>query len=84
MIENRNQLIGLLSTTKGYKDKHPEHAAEILDLLDAVGLCIVPREPTREMWAAGGDAVVGYKQRHHDKVVEGVWSAMLSTSPAVA
>ena len=47
------------------------------------GWMMVPREPTREMWAAGGDAVVGYKQRHHDKVVEQIWSVMLAASPQV-
>lgn len=41
----------------------------------------VPVEPTREMWAAGANAVVGYKQRHHDKVVEDVWLAMLTAAP---
>lgn len=44
----------------------------------AEGYVLVPVEPTREMWAAGGDAVVGYKQRHHDKVVEEIWSAMIA------
>lgn len=43
---------------------------------------LVPMEPTREMWAAGANAVIGYKQRHHDKVVADVWSAMLSAAPA--
>lgn len=43
---------------------------------------LVPVEPTREMWAAGANAVIGYKQRHHDKVVADVWSAMLSAAPA--
>lgn len=40
------------------------------------------REPTRLMWAVGGDAVVGYKQRNHDKVVEGVWNGMLDAAAA--
>lgn len=43
---------------------------------------VVPVEPTREMWAAGADAVIGYKQRHHDKVVEQIWTAMLAAHPA--
>lgn len=42
----------------------------------------VPKEPTMAMWAAGGDAVVGYKNRHHDAVVEQVWQAMLAAAPA--
>lgn len=45
-------------------------------------MMVVPVEPTREMWAAGGNAVIGYKQRHHDKVVADIWSAMLSAAPA--
>jgi hypothetical protein len=45
------------------------------------GFVRVPREPTREMWAAGGNVIVGYKQRHHDKVVADVWSAMLAAAP---
>lgn len=44
---------------------------------EADGKQMVPVEPTREMWAAGANAIVGYKQRHHDKVVADVWSAML-------
>jgi hypothetical protein len=45
------------------------------------GYVLVPIEPTREMWAAMGDAVVGYKQRHHDKVTEEIWSAGLKAAP---
>lgn len=44
------------------------------------GYVMVPVEPTREMWAAGGNAVVGYKNRHHDKVVAEIWLAMLAAS----
>jgi hypothetical protein len=43
---------------------------------------LVPREPTREMWAAMGNAVVGYKQRHHDKVSEAVWKGALAARPS--
>ena len=82
MIENRRQLIGLLSTTPGYADKHPERAVEILDTLEAAGLCVVPREPTRAMWVAGGDAVVGKTNVHHDTVTDAAWRAMVSASPA--
>jgi hypothetical protein len=41
----------------------------------------VPNQPTREMWAAMGDALFGYKQRHHDKVAADVWNAALAASP---
>lgn len=53
----------------------------LLALLDERGFVMVPKEPVREMWAAGGNAVVGYKERHHDKVVDAVWSGMLAASP---
>ena len=46
------------------------------------GYKLVPIVPAREMWAAGADAVVGYKQRHHDKVVADLWGAMLAAVPA--
>ena len=49
---------------------------------DAVRL--VPVEPTREMWAAGGTAACQTANQHHDKVVEAVWSAMLAAAPAPA
>jgi hypothetical protein len=84
MIENRAQLIGLLSTTAGYADKHPTEAEDILKTLDAVGLVVVPREPTRAMRAAGGDAVVGRTTVHHDQVTEAAWAAMVAASPALA
>lgn len=43
----------------------------------------VPVEPTREMWAAGGTAACQAANQHHDKVVEGVWSAMVAAAPAL-
>ncbi len=46
------------------------------------GWKLVPREPTHEMWAAMGDALVGYKQRHHDKVAEELWQAVYDAAPA--
>lgn len=51
-----------------------EHTAQaaIIALFDAIG------EPTRAMWAAGGDAVVGKTSVHHDVVTEAVWTAMLT------
>jgi hypothetical protein len=42
---------------------------------------LVPREPTREMWAAMGNALVGYRQRHHDKVAADLWPAVLAAAP---
>ena len=61
------------------------HAAASLDalrtFLAANGLRVVPVEPEQPMWAAGGNAVVGYKSRHHDKVVEAVWGGMLAAYP---
>jgi phytoene/squalene synthetase len=45
------------------------------------GWVMVPKEPTREMWAAMADTLYGYKSRHHDKVVGDLWKAMLSVAP---
>ncbi|TPK14118.1 hypothetical protein [Mesorhizobium sp. B2-5-11] len=45
------------------------------------GWVLVPKEPTREMWAAMADTLYGYKNRHHDKVVSDLWEAMLAASP---
>jgi hypothetical protein len=45
------------------------------------GWVLVPREPTREMWAAMGDALVGYRQRHHDAVAAALWNAVLAAAP---
>jgi hypothetical protein len=47
---------------------------------------MVPREPTREMWAASGDALVklvGAGILHHDKLSEAAWTAMLAASPPI-
>ena len=49
--------------------------------LDKAGFVIVPKEPTREMWAAGGDACVTKVNVHHDKVVGDVWNAMVKAAP---
>jgi hypothetical protein len=38
------------------------------------------KEPSREMWAAGADAVVGKTSVHHDVVVDAVWRAV-TTAP---
>ncbi len=42
---------------------------------------MVPREPTREMWAAMGDAFYGHRNRHHDAVAQDFWTAALSKAP---
>ena len=48
----------------------------------AEGWVLFPREPSREMWAAMGNALVGYKQRHHDKVAEVLWNSLLALRPS--
>lgn len=52
---------------------------ELQKLFD--GHQLVPVEPTRPMWAAMGDALVGYRQRHHDKVAGDLWQAVLRAAP---
>ena len=42
---------------------------------------LVPIEPTREMWAAAGDAVVALNGQHHDSISEAVYKAMLAAAP---
>lgn len=42
---------------------------------------LVPVKPTREMWAAAGDAVVALKSQHHDAISEAVYKAMLAAAP---
>ena len=42
----------------------------------------MPEEPTREMWAAMGDVLVGYKNRHHDKVAADIYAAIRANLPA--
>lgn len=59
---------------------------------EADGMVLVPREPTRAMWAAGGTAVVNTREKsgNHDHMVEAVWQAMIAAAgekpaaPAVA
>ena len=46
------------------------------------GWRLVPVEPTREMWAAAGNAVVGDVTIHHDIIVERCWTAMLQAAPS--
>lgn len=50
------------------------------------GYKLVPVEPTREMWAAMGDAICDLQRRYignHDKISEAVWAAGVSASPDV-
>lgn len=42
---------------------------------------LVPVNPTREMWAAAGDAVVALNSQHHDAISEAVYKAMLAAAP---
>ena len=48
---NRNELIGLLSTTSGYAGRHPEDAEEILNLLADCGMMVVPCYNGDGKWA---------------------------------
>lgn len=47
------------------------------------GYCVVPVDPTREMWAASGDAVVKINGIgvHHDIVSRVVFDSMISAAP---
>lgn len=56
------------------------NADAILRALDAAGMCVVPQGPTREMWAAGGNAVVSRRDVHHDVIVAAVWRAMVAAA----
>lgn len=52
-------------------------------LIAAAGYAVVPVEPTREMWAASGNALVNGRVKlkaHHDYLSETVWTAMISAS----
>jgi len=44
---------------------------------------LVPLDPTREMWAAAGDAVVALTSQHHDAISEAVYKAMLDAAPKI-
>lgn len=46
---------------------------------------LLPAEPTREMWAASGDAInkFGHRlKRHHDCYSTAVWEAMKAAAPS--
>lgn len=48
------------------------------------GWVLVPEEPTCEMWAAAGDAVVRLQSlgvSHHDKLIEASWTALIDAAP---
>lgn len=51
--------------------------------LDAAGYVLLPKEPTREMWAASGTEICNASlgRVHHDKITETVWTAMLAAAP---
>jgi hypothetical protein len=44
------------------------------------GYVLIPREPTRGMWAACGDAVVGNTSVHHDVVVGLIYRAIVAVA----
>lgn len=57
-------------------------AIEAIAALEAAGAKIVWREPTREMWAAAGNAQMGKNLgMHHDAVTTLVWTALFDASP---
>jgi len=56
----------------------PYASKDIVAKLDAA--IILMKNPSREMWAAGADAVVGKTAVHHDVVVESAWRAMTDVS----
>lgn len=57
-----------------------EQMSYICTRLEEAGFVIVPKEPTREMWAAGGDAVVNHPSMHHDRIIGDVWPAMIAAA----
>lgn len=61
-------------------------AVAVLAALDAMPNAdkVMPKEPTREMWAAGGDAIVNLGHVHHDQIIGAAWSAMYAAAPALS
>ncbi|QDZ10565.1 hypothetical protein [Devosia ginsengisoli] len=55
-------------------------AEAALSALDAAGFAVVPKEPTQEMWAASGDAIVKLGHVHHDAISEACYRSMLSAA----
>lgn len=56
-------------------------AIAALDAARIDGWQLVPKEPTREMWAAAGNVLVSRKNRHHDTITRAVWDGMLAAAP---
>lgn len=62
---------------------HFGQADRILSALSAAGWVVAPREPTREMWAAAGNALVNGRVKlkaNHDYLSETVWNAMTAAA----
>lgn len=51
-----------------------------LFFIDADAALSAMEEPTREMWAAGGNAIVGKTKVHHDAVLTAGWNAMIGAA----
>lgn len=97
MIEWISKVIGYESNGLGDDFFQPiEETEKELAVMDSIrahlqsavvvreGFKVVPCEPTREMWAASGDAQ--YKRYggfnvHHDVVTECVWAALIAAAP---
>jgi hypothetical protein len=80
--------------THGYQQVAPEHEGEpgTVPLFThpasegPKGWKLVPEEPTREMWAAAGNAICKLQAQrvgHHDKLSEAAWNAMLAAAPSI-
>lgn len=54
----------------------------IPEIAAMAGLKPVPVNPTREMWAAMGDAAVNLGHVHHDKLTEAAWRAGVAAAPS--
>jgi hypothetical protein len=67
-------LIEALDDIKGDLEYEHPYAKEIVAKVEAVLTAV--KEPTREMWAAAGNAVIGKTTVHHDAVIGAVWGAM--------
>ena len=56
-------------------------AIAVLDGARGDGWQLVPKEPTREMWAAAGNVLVNSNNQHHDTITRAVWDGMLAAAP---
>ena len=61
-----------------WDDMHPRLRDGYLVAADAALSAM--EEPTREMWAAGGNAIVGKTKVHHDAVLTAGWNAMIGAA----